>query len=76
MHSSADEPGQALRTFLQENVESLQGIVRSYVIRAGLAYGDGVQSATADVLNETTLQALAHAEVFDTVQQPRAWFLG
>jgi RNA polymerase sigma factor (sigma-70 family) len=76
MHSPADEPGLALRTFLQENVESLQGIVRSYVIRAGLAHGDGVQSATTDVLNEATLQALAHAEVFDTVQQPRAWFLG
>lgn len=76
MQSSVDESAIALRAFLQENIEPLQGIIRSYVVRAELAHGDAVQNAAHDVMNEATLLALAHAELFSTVRQPRAWFLG
>ena len=76
MHDAAYDPGLALRTFLQENIEPLQGIVRSYVARTGLAYGDALESVTLEVLNEATVQALRHTELFSTVLQPRAWFLG
>jgi RNA polymerase sigma factor (sigma-70 family) len=76
MYDAAEDPGVALRTFLQENIEPLQGIVRSYVARTGLAYGDALESVTHEVLNEATLQALMHPELFSTVRQPRAWFLG
>ncbi|GHO44792.1 RNA polymerase sigma factor [Ktedonospora formicarum] len=76
MRQSMDEYTQALRVFLQENMEALQGIVRSYVLRAGLGRGAALHEVTVDVLNEVTLEALAHVEVFVTVRQPRAWFLG
>ena len=76
MHNPADDPAVALRLFLQENIEPLQGIVRSYVARTGLAQGDALESVTHEVLNEATLQALMHTRVFSTVRQPRAWFLG
>ncbi|WP_161977418.1 RNA polymerase sigma factor [Dictyobacter kobayashii] len=62
--------------FLQENMESIEGIIRSYVIRMGLTHGESVQNMTLDILNEATVEALAHIEAFKTVQQPRAWFLG
>lgn len=76
MHNPADDPAVALRLFLQENIEPLQGIVRSYVARTGLAQGDALESVTHEILNEATLQALMHTELFSTVRQPRAWFLG
>lgn len=76
MRMPEDEATSALHRFLQKDIEPLQGIIRSYVIRAGLASGEAVQSVTLDILSEATLQALAHAELFATIQQPRAWFLG
>lgn len=62
--------------FLQENMEPIEGIIRSYVIRMGLAYGEFVQNVTLDILHEATVEALAHAEAFAVARQPRAWFLG
>jgi RNA polymerase sigma factor (sigma-70 family) len=76
MHNPVDDPAVALRIFLQENIEPLQGIVRSYVVRTGLAWGDELESVTHEILNEATLQALMHTELFSAVRQPRAWFLG
>ena len=76
MHNPVDDPAVALRIFLQENIEPLQGIVRSYVVRTGLAWGDELDSVTHEILNEATLQALMHSELFSAVRQPRAWFLG
>jgi DNA-directed RNA polymerase specialized sigma24 family protein len=76
MQNPEDEPTRALHRFLQKDIEPLQGIIRSYVIRAGLARGEAVQSVTLDILSEATLQALAHIELFATIRQPRAWFLG
>jgi RNA polymerase sigma factor (sigma-70 family) len=65
-----------LQQFLQENMGPIEGIVRSYVIRMGLAHGESIQNTTLDILNDATLEALVHAEAFEAVQQPRAWFLG
>lgn len=76
MQKPTDKATPALPIFLQENIESLQGIVRSYVARAGLANGEALQSVTHEILNEATLEALNHADMFPTISQPRAWFLG
>ncbi|HEY0755715.1 MAG TPA: RNA polymerase sigma factor [Ktedonobacteraceae bacterium] len=76
MQNPVDEPIRTLHQFLQKDIEPLQGIISSYVIRAGLARGEAVQSVTLDVLSEATLQALAHIDLFVTILQPRAWFLG
>ena len=76
MQNPVDETIHPLHQFLQEDIEPLRGIISSYVIRAGLARGEAVQNVTLDILSEATLQALAHIELFDTLRQPRAWFLG
>ena len=76
MQNPEDEPTRTLHEFLQKDIEPLQGIIRSYVIRAGLARGEAVQSVTLDILSEATLQALEQLELFAPVRQPRAWFLG
>jgi RNA polymerase sigma factor (sigma-70 family) len=64
-----------LRQFLQENSPLLLGIIRSYIVRMGLARGEAVQATAADVLHDTALEALAHADRFDPATQPRAWLL-
>jgi DNA-directed RNA polymerase specialized sigma24 family protein len=61
--------------FLQDNVPLLLGIIRSYVVRSGLAYGDAVQAAATEVFHDAVYEALTHAERFDPTTQPQAWFL-
>lgn len=65
-----------LRTFLQINTASLPGTIRSYVQRMGLASGDSVPEVALEILQETTIEALVHAERFDLQAQPMAWLLG
>jgi RNA polymerase sigma factor (sigma-70 family) len=64
-----------VQLFLQENMPMFEGIVRSYVVRMGLAHGEDVSNFTHDVLGEASLEALAHSDRFLQAQQPRAWFL-
>jgi RNA polymerase sigma factor (sigma-70 family) len=64
-----------LRQFLQESTPLLLGIVRSYVVRTGLAHGEAVQLVALEVLQEAVLEALSHADRLTTSGQPRAWFL-
>lgn len=73
-----DEPVERrafLRQFLQEHVVPLQAIIRAYVLRGGVAYGDAVDAVVQDVFQDAVLEALAHAERLDPATQPRAWFL-
>ena len=62
--------------FITDNVASLLGILRSYVKRMGLASGEEVPAAAAEVLQEVVLEALDHAERFNPSGQPMAWLLG
>ena len=64
-----------LRQFLQENAPLLLGIIRSYIVRMGLAQGAAVQSLAMEVLHDAALESLAHANRLNTSTQPRAWFL-
>jgi RNA polymerase sigma factor (sigma-70 family) len=64
-----------LRSFLQENTPLLLGIVRAYVVRAGLARGEAVQLVALEVLQEAVLEALSHTDRLASTTQPRAWFL-
>jgi RNA polymerase sigma-70 factor (ECF subfamily) len=64
-----------LRQFLQEHAVQLQGIIRAYVLRSGVAYGDAVQAVAHDIFQDAALEALAHADRLDPTTQPRAWFL-
>lgn len=64
-----------LRLFLQEHAAQLQAIIRAYVLRGGVAYGEAVPSVAHEVFQDAVLEALAHAERLDPTIQPRAWFL-
>ncbi|MBV9230794.1 MAG: sigma-70 family RNA polymerase sigma factor [Chloroflexi bacterium] len=65
----------SLHLFLREHSASLQGIISTYIVRMRLAQGDAVQTLATEVLSETTLEALRHADRFDPATQPRAWLL-
>ena len=62
--------------FIADNVASLLGIIRSYVMRMGLAHGEEVPAVALEVLQEVVLEALGHANRFDPTGQPMAWLLG
>jgi DNA-directed RNA polymerase specialized sigma24 family protein len=65
-----------LLAFLQENSILLQSSIRLYVLRMRLAVGNRVQEVTQEILQETVIEALAHAERLTTTKQPMAWLLG
>src|SRR5438094_3454337 len=62
--------------FINDNVASLLGIIRSYVKRMGLASGEDVPAVAVEVLQEVVLEALDHADRFNPTGQPMAWLLG
>ncbi|HMC99188.1 MAG TPA: sigma-70 family RNA polymerase sigma factor [Ferruginibacter sp.] len=62
--------------FINDNVASLLGIIRSYVKRMGLARGEDVPAVAVEVLQEVVLEALDHADRFNPTGQPMAWLLG
>ncbi len=74
-HIPPRETQDDLRSFLQENTPLLLGIVRSYVVRTGLARGEAVQLVALEVLQESVLEALSHTDRLATAALPRAWFL-
>src|SRR5262245_7805431 len=67
---------QALITCIQEQTTPLLSIIRSYVARSGLATGTATQSAADEILQETVVEALAHADAYVATRQPMAWLLG
>ncbi len=68
---------QRLDQFLQEHLPYLHGIVRSYVIRMGLAQGQGeaVSAIATEITQDTVFEALKHPDRFTATSSPRAWFL-
>jgi RNA polymerase sigma factor (sigma-70 family) len=64
---------QRLIQFLDAEVDSLSGILRVYMLRAGLA---GDEDSTSELLNSVVVEALTHAQRFDPARPPRAWLLG
>jgi RNA polymerase sigma-70 factor (ECF subfamily) len=67
------EKRQRLLQFLNGEMEGLQGILRVYLQRAGLA---GNEETTGELLNSVVVEALSHAEKYDPARPPRAWLLG
>ncbi len=62
--------------YIGDNAFSLLGIIRSYVLRMGLASGEDVPAVALEVLQQVVLEALDHADRFDPTGQPMAWLLG
>lgn len=67
------ENRQRLLHFLNAEAESLNGILRVYVQRAGLTGGE---DTTSELLNSVVVEALTHSQRYDPSRPPRAWLLG
>jgi RNA polymerase sigma factor (sigma-70 family) len=65
-----------LRRFLEAETGALLGALHLYVVRAGLANGQGATLAAVELLNDVAVEALACADRFRPAGQPRAWLLG
>lgn len=64
-----------VRQFLQDHTAQLQAVIRAYVLRGGLAYGEAAQAIAQDVFQDAVLEALSHADRLDPGTQAGAWFL-
>lgn len=66
-----------LRQFIETETESLVGILRYYLFRAGMHGGsENLDNAARELLNDVVIEALQHEARFDPTGQPRAWLLG
>jgi RNA polymerase sigma-70 factor (ECF subfamily) len=66
-----------LRQFIEGESEALLRTLRVYIARSGLASGEAaVRSMAGELLSDTVVEALGHAERFDGTRQPIAWLLG
>jgi RNA polymerase sigma-70 factor (ECF subfamily) len=62
-----------LRQFLEAESADLARVLRVYAWRAGLPADE---NAVGDLLDQTVVEALHHAERYDPSRPPRAWLLG
>ena len=76
LKTPTDSDNTKLIECIADNVASLLGIIRSYVMRMGLARGEEVPAVALEVLQEVVIEALDHANRFDPTGQPVAWLLG
>lgn len=76
LNTLAESDNTKLIEFIADNVASLLGIIRSYVMRMGLAYGEEVPAVSLEVLQEVVLEALGHKDRFNPTGQAMAWLLG
>lgn len=65
-----------LKSYITDEVQTLRGTIRMYVVRAQLAFGDDVATLADDILNDVVIEALNHAHRFDPNRSPKAWLLG
>lgn len=61
---------------IERNVEPLLGSITLYVRRMGLDEGTDARGIAVEILQETVVEALDHADSFTTTRQPMAWLLG
>jgi RNA polymerase sigma-70 factor, ECF subfamily len=61
---------------IEQHVESLLGSISLYARRMGLDAGADARGLAVDILQETVIEALEHADRFTATQQPLAWLRG
>lgn len=57
-----------LRAFLQEHAAHLQAIIRTYVLRGGVAYGDAAQTVAQEIFQDAVLEEPESQNVFTPAQ--------
>ncbi|HLX41596.1 MAG TPA: sigma-70 family RNA polymerase sigma factor [Ktedonobacteraceae bacterium] len=65
-----------LLVFIEEQSGPLQGIICTYVQSMGLATGDAIKPTALEILQETVIEALHHADRYDPSRRIMAWLLG
>jgi RNA polymerase sigma factor (sigma-70 family) len=70
------EQREILLKTLHEESSSLHAIIRSYVLKMGLASGTELEATAGEILNETVVAALQAADSYDTSRRPIPWLLG
>ena len=70
------EQREILLKTLHEESTNLQAIIRSYVLKMGLASGTELEAVTGEILNETVVAALQAAASYDMSRRPIPWLLG
>ncbi len=76
LKTPADSNNSTIIECIAGNATSLLGIIRSYVIRMGLARGEDVTPVALEILQQVVLEALDHADRFNPSGQSMAWLLG
>jgi len=70
-------PSRAILTaFIEQESADLFVILRSYVIRMGLAPPTTAEQVTQELMNQVVVEALQSAERFDPTRRPMPWLLG
>jgi len=70
------EQRKRLQHFITEEGGSLRNTLRLYILRANLGTATSLDSVTDDLWQDVVVEALRHADRFDTMRQPKAWLLG
>jgi RNA polymerase sigma-70 factor (ECF subfamily) len=65
-----------LKAFIENHREALLNTMGFYLIRAGLATPPNRLSEAQELLHEVVIEALEHADRFDSTRSPQAWLLG
>ncbi|MEL7436054.1 MAG: hypothetical protein AAFN11_19065, partial [Chloroflexota bacterium] len=69
-------PRRILKKALQDEAEVLRGIIRSYVLKMGVASVATVEQVADEILSDTAAKAIEKADAFDTERRPIPWLLG
>lgn len=75
-HLPPSEGKSQLLEYIEQNVETLLKNITLYIRRAGLEKERKQSGISIEILQETVVIALAHADRFTTTRQPLAWLLG
>lgn len=67
-----------IRSFFETDSETLHKIIRSYVWKAKSLpkTSEQVDEIAAEILSQVFIEAIEHADRFDSDRPPRAWLLG
>ena len=71
-----DDPKKRLSKFIEEEADDLKRILRSYVVRMGLAPPGNADETTEEILSQVVVIALTQSDRFDTTRRPMPWLLG
>lgn len=70
------QPAQQLSAIIEREADTLLGILRHYLLRAGLVTSLNADTAAAELLNEVVIEAMTHRERLESVREPVAWLVG